>query len=662
MGRIVETINKNDGHIYYVIQADGKTRINIGIEFLDGYDNLVDHRGEPGLFFVRQAGAKTIMKDGEPYSVQNGDPTVHSGWALYCWDNHKNGPNRGDWRKVAEQESVDGPWGIDELILNMLVKKVEFNMFVTRITEQVTNNTNNIKIIQQNINSINDDIESLKRDQHNHINKAVLDLLGNNGGMLTFNGRSISGNYLYEGVVDGVLYWTDPTFEATEENPEFTPIAVDKSSEIADYFIQTSLAAPGLRLEVLEVDGSISSYDIIEVEGMLTYRFRESTHAKGYGTITYVSTLPEANIRYDNRGIWCPLMEDGVYTPNEFYISKYGEWVTLASTLGKGSKIGMVGAECILAYTETDPDMPFKKNHLIWNEPSAPWQDAATLLWHSWGKTTLVRKFGSVPMSIDDGTIVMVNTTSGVHEYVDTCPYSNEEAYYQLFSETKVGAYCTCNRSAGVVPQYMSWTDIFNFMERHEDIINLLVKPGDTVVLPEHPKFGKIEGEVLAVTSSGMTVVTKNVLDKSTFGPTSLYDSSKVKEWLELYFSEYTKYVKSKISRADGRTLKIFDDEVGFVDLNLNVGDEFPEGVDVYEANTENVHGIITKVEIPSTSTIGFDNISREKHFDGEKAVTPWWTANAVGGKVATGDNANGVDPSEENGLIVVFTLGKVAS
>ena len=167
MGRIVETINKNDGHIYYVIQADGKTRINIGIEFLDGYDNLVDHRGEPGLFFVRQAGAKTIMKDGEPYSVQNGDPTVHSGWALYCWDNHKNGPNRGDWRKVAEQESVDGPWGIDELILNMLVKKVEFNMFVTRITEQVTNNTNNIKVIQQNINSINDDIESLKRDQHN---------------------------------------------------------------------------------------------------------------------------------------------------------------------------------------------------------------------------------------------------------------------------------------------------------------------------------------------------------------------------------------------------------------------------------------------------------------------------------------------------------------
>ena len=49
MGRIVETVNKKDGHIYYVIQADGKIRAYVGIVFLEGYDNLSDHRGEPGF-------------------------------------------------------------------------------------------------------------------------------------------------------------------------------------------------------------------------------------------------------------------------------------------------------------------------------------------------------------------------------------------------------------------------------------------------------------------------------------------------------------------------------------------------------------------------------------------------------------------------------------
>ena len=661
MGRIVETINKNDGHIYYVVQSDGKTRINIGIVFLEGYDNLTDHQGEPGLFFVRQAGAKTVLKDGEPYLVQNGDPTVHSGWAIYCWDNHKNGANKGGWRKVSEQESVDGPWGIDELILNMLVKKTEFNLFVTSITQKVNNNTTAIQSIQQNLNEVNVSIASLKADQHRHPNKGILDLLGSNGGTLTFNGRSISGNFLYNGVRDGVLYWIDPTFITDDEHPEFTPVAVAKSSEIADRFITTSLASPGTRLEVVEVDGSLSMFDIISTDDGVSYVFRESTHPDGLGTITYVKTLPAQNLSFDDRGIWCPLMDDGVYTPNEFYVSKYGEWVTFSSTLGKGTKIGMIGASSVLAYTETDPDMPFKKNHLIWNEPSAPWQDAATLLWHSWGKTTLVRKFGSVPTSVSDGTIVTVNTTHGVCEYVDVCPYSNEPAYYQLFSETKVGAYCTCNSSAGIVPKYLSWNDIFNFMERHSDIIDKLIRVGDTVYLPDHPKFGRIECEVLAVTASGITVVTKDVLGKMQFGVTSMYSGSNVAEWLELNFTDYTKYVKSGISRADGRALKIFDDEVGFIDLLLAVGDEFPEGVDVYEQNTENENGIIKKAEIPSSATVGFADISRDKHYDGEIAVTDWWTANAVGGRVATGSNASGVDPSEEHGTIVVFTLGKVA-
>lgn len=666
MGRIVETVNKNDGHIYYVIQADGKTRAYVGIVFLEGYDNLSDHRGEPGLFFVREAGAKVIYKDGEPYSEQNGDPTVHSGWAMYCWDAQKDGPNKGNWRKVAEQESVDGPWGIDELILNLLVKKVDFNLFKTSVDERITKNARDIKNLQISITNITTDVESLKRDQHNHSNKAVLDALNDKSGQLTYKDRVISGNtFLYNYTMDNVLYWVDPTYVPTEEEPVAPAEVVVNSSIVAEKFGKTSLATVGMTLEVVEADGSISKYDYIEGEDeehrkILVPKFRETTVQEGYGTITYVSTLPEESLSYDNRGIWCPLMDDGEHTPNTFYISKYGEWVEFYSALGKGSKLTYVGASTMIAFTETDPDMPFKKNHLVWKEPESPWQDPATLLTHSWAKTTLVRKFGSAPTSIKDGTIVMVNEEPGICSYVDVCQYSNEPVYYQLFSETKVGAYCTCSSPSGIVPSFLSWNDIFNFMERYPENINLVVNPGDVVVLPDHPKFGKISCVVLAATASNVIVASKDILDVLAFGSTSDYESSDLKEWLELNFADYTRFVKTSLGRADGRTLKIFDDEVGFVDLEIDSGDELPEAVDVYEENTEYPSGIIKKVEIPSSATTPcYDDLPTDTHYNGEIRKTSWWTADAIGSKVKLGDNPSGVAPTEEYGAIVVFTLGK---
>lgn len=58
---------------------------------LDTYDQLGNHIGESGLFFVRDAGnAKT---------GQNGDPNVRSGYAYYTWDSAING-----WRMVSKQE------------------------------------------------------------------------------------------------------------------------------------------------------------------------------------------------------------------------------------------------------------------------------------------------------------------------------------------------------------------------------------------------------------------------------------------------------------------------------------------------------------------------------------------------------------------------------
>ena len=63
----------------------------VSVVSLDTYDQLGNHIGEDGVFFVRDAGNTT--------TGQNGDPRVRKGYACYIWDTRDNG-----WKMINKQE------------------------------------------------------------------------------------------------------------------------------------------------------------------------------------------------------------------------------------------------------------------------------------------------------------------------------------------------------------------------------------------------------------------------------------------------------------------------------------------------------------------------------------------------------------------------------
>ena len=671
---IKRTFNGEDGHIYYVIASDG-SRVYMGIQFLERYPDLDQHVGKPGLFFVRNAASDIqIDEEGIEHIVQNGDPTVHKGWAMYCWDGYAKGASGGGWRKVAEQESVDGPWGIDEIILNSLVKKSDFNMFKASIEERVTINTNNIQSIQQVIRNFNESIAELNRLKHGHNNKDALDKLDDSCGNLSYNGKIVGGTLLYDNVSDGKLYWVDPTFVPTEEVPEFDPIECENSLDVATRFADCSLASVGLSFEVIEVDGSISRYDIVRDESdELIPVFRDSSIKGSYGSVSVVDVLPEASVAYDGRGVWYPIGDDGVHQAFTMYASKNGEWITLAQFAGANTTILKIGAMKVAAFVNADPAAPLKKNHIIWKEPTDTYTDPTTGIKYTWGKTVLVRKYGSSPSSVSDGTIVYTNYNIGSSEFFDVCPYGGtDEVYYRLFSFTKAGA--AYSAEVGFVPNYPSWTDMFTFIRDNPLDVIKVIKAGDKLVLPDHPLFGDIVCTVLNVDQSGITVSSDKVLDKLIYdarnGGTATTHNY-YEKWLDINFGEFTKYVVCKESKkiAD-KPVYIFQKEIGYIELELNDGDSFPEGVTVYERNAEFSDGMIKiKSAIPefdSESTDGvfpwqdlpMDLINRNMHYNGEKETTAYWCK--IGTKLTdSSDPAEDVNPAEDSrGVIVILKLG----
>lgn len=78
--------------------------------YLETYDQLVNHIGQSGYYFVRDAGN---TKTG-----QNGDPSVVKGWALYVWDAKSASTG---WIKIAEQESLDASFN-ERLLANYFTK------------------------------------------------------------------------------------------------------------------------------------------------------------------------------------------------------------------------------------------------------------------------------------------------------------------------------------------------------------------------------------------------------------------------------------------------------------------------------------------------------------------------------------------------------------
>ena len=90
------------------------------------------------------------------------------------------------------------------------------------------------------------------------------------------------------------------------------------------------------------------------------------------------------------------------------------------------------------------------KNGLVvslkWNDPNDTVIDG--LVACSWGKTVIVRKAGSYPESIEDGTIIATNTERNKYstsELTDNLPDSANDYYYRAFPISANGAICLDN-------------------------------------------------------------------------------------------------------------------------------------------------------------------------------------------------------------------------
>ena len=625
---IKEVLEGADGHMYYVIEGEGE-KIFMGIRFVEYYGDLTNYTGMPGLFFVRIA-SSIVNADGS--IAHPGDPTVHEGWALYCWDEHKDG-NKAGWRKVAEQESVDGPWGIDERILKQLVKRVDFEVHIRESEERFTNLEDRVSTNERNIVAINENIVELQRLKHWHENKELLDSMSFENGQFHIGDKVIDGNtFLYDNVEDGKLIWKDPT------DPDSVPSEIENSSLIAKNLGSTAIGTMAMIIDVVEVDGSISSYKLYhDALGYNPVLIGVTTRRKC--CVTFVDSLPEASKVYIERGYWYPLFGDGVHAAKHFYSCVYDSvfdeyyWQKVDRT---GEISSVQGARFKFGVTLTDIRTPLKRNLLVWSAP--PEQDITGIVDQTYVKTVLVRKFGSAPTTPEDGTVVFevpVEKETGTTKFIDVCPFNTEPAYYQVFSVTDSGAYYSI--AEAMVPDLPSWQTIKGLASA--EMLDEFLMVGDFIELPEHPTIGKILCTVKAVTPTSATVESVKCLGKMKF--------NEINDWFVNVFGGYTFYVKSNDATVqDGVDYFVYSDATGYDEYPIEVGATFPDGLDVFVRDTEFDNGIINDHFLPDG--LGDANMKQYKNF---AEPIDWWTDS---GQSACGTT---VDADTELGVVVRFTI-----
>lgn len=124
-------------------------------EFLGTYDQLSNYVGKPGFYVVRDAG--------NTRTGQHGDPSVHSGWAMYTWD------ATAGWIKVAEKESLDifakemgGYYTKAEI--DALLSNIANNTVVSNLSIKVTKNESDLAALSQVTTNNSNSISELYRE------------------------------------------------------------------------------------------------------------------------------------------------------------------------------------------------------------------------------------------------------------------------------------------------------------------------------------------------------------------------------------------------------------------------------------------------------------------------------------------------------------------
>ena len=502
---ITDVQNRGDGNQYYVIGSGDPSGDHFKI-----VNSIADRNAitEDCFVLVRNA-----------YIA---DPTVHRGWAMYIPSGSFTTSTHRTWIKVAEEESVDGPWGIQAEILDMLVRKTVF-------TAHVNENESEHQKFREWGEKIN--------LSHKHENMEVLNQIADAYGQLTYRGQPIGGGaYVYENIqeveVDGVtkqvLVWEDPTGKAPAVIQDCT------SGDIAAEFCKTSLAWKGQTLQVVEVDHSISSYVIYgNAEDELEAKFVGSVGGNvGNSAVRFVPTLPDASACYVNQGYFFIL--PGFVSPyktGHFYeCVKEDESYVWVDLTDKCKSTAIAGPKITTCYRSS-----WNEVNITFNDPDAEAIDAEGNR-VVFGKTVVVRKFGSAPTHRRDGVIVV--ETEQWCQYArtpltDVCPISKQPVFYGVFSETSNGMNYLQDEEGGNVAEaiFPDWSYFRQVMTAGN--IRKLLKLGDVVALPMHTKFGAIEATVTAFDKSTQSVyltanrsIGKYVFDAAEYGLVPTLDTT----------------------------------------------------------------------------------------------------------------------------------------
>lgn len=445
-----------------------------------------------GFLFVRTIGERDSIITNKIVVVRQaylGDPSVVKGWAAYVLDKTTE-PYK--WMKLIEQESVDGPWGINEEIKQNLVTKSTFIQHINAINER--------------LNAIGD-ISKVINQAHTHTNKRQLDLISAIGDIqtptqgkklgvaLTVNGKLANDTYYYEcfspekveegTTIPASLAWMNPIDGGTY-------IRVSSSADIADKFAKSEscmrIMFHGCKLAVRELDGTLSLYTFNQL-GPNSYNAEFIGSLCGAANtrkaVTFVNALPTPSETVSH-GYYC------VPALNAYFeCIKSGDtwkWNELGLGIATGVQANIVAC--------------FRSN---WNNCSIafkPQSDQVEVF-----ETIVVRKFSSPSSSINDGVkVATVKGGSGV--VTDVCPVSDTEVYYTVFQRLMDGS---TTEPASSQADYLGWDDVATIIS--SGLFPNTFKDGDTVTL-EHDVFGAIPCVVRNSNVNGCTLVaTRSIIN-----------------------------------------------------------------------------------------------------------------------------------------------------
>lgn len=496
---------REDGNVYYVIgSADGNGEFLVRCKTI-GQRNQLKGRG---ICFVEEA--------------YKGDSTVNRGWAMYLTVGSSTTTSSPKWVKIAEEESVEGAWSLQQDLIRSLVK-------ISTFTKHQQDNNAEFKKLWDKVTQIG------TFDKHSHNNKSVLDNLTDSSGQILYKGKPINGSvYIYNEGADSAgtgLKWI---------NPVDTTITSDghTSGDIARLFTGTSVAYPGQTLRVINLDKSASTYLILGDNEELTPVFMGTTSLdSGEKPVKFVTSLPNPSAVCVNE-IFCVLPP--AYNGDRighFYKCESLNDTYIWKDLSVAEPIEPTGASITTCIKKTWNTVDISVTNTSSETISLP--DGVT---DRWGRTYLVRKFGSAPTCKEDGVLIKVLSDAENETIHDVIPFTREGVFYGVFSETINGRVFTSSENYSSEAKFLTWETIANGIETGG--LSSLLKVGDVIALPNHSEFGTIQCDVIDY-NGGLALFAKDsigefIYDGIEYGKipaTGVYESGKSYYRMEVLFN-----------------------------------------------------------------------------------------------------------------------------